>query len=35
MGSENNYQWVWEIENKSTWLAFIIIKKDGLMIPFI
>ena len=35
MGSENNYQWVWNIENKSTWPAFIIIKKDGQMIPFI
>ena len=32
MGTEGNYTWVWDIENRSTWPAFIIIKKDGVLL---
>ena len=31
MGPEGRRFWVWEIENSSTWPAFIIIKKDGVL----
>jgi hypothetical protein len=32
MGSEGNRLWVWDIENKSTWPAFIIVKKDDILV---
>jgi len=28
----NNYQWSWDIHNKTNWPAFIVIKKDGEII---
>lgn len=29
MGGENNRIWVWDIESKSSWPAFIIVRRDG------
>ncbi len=34
MGNPENRMWVWDIKNKSTWPAFITIKKDGEKIDF-
>jgi hypothetical protein len=35
MGTEGNFTWCWDIENKSPWPAFIIIKKDGVLVDSI
>lgn len=35
MGNPGSYQWVYEINNKSSWPAFIIIKKDGEVVKFV
>ena len=32
MGKEGSRMWVWDIENKSTWPVFIMIKRDGQLI---
>ncbi len=32
MGNEGSRIWVWDINNKSTWPVFIIIKKDGVLV---
>ncbi len=32
MGKEGSHLWVWDLENKSTWPAFISIKKDGVLV---
>ncbi len=32
MGEEGSRIWVWDIENNSTWPAFISIIKDGLLV---
>jgi len=29
LGTPDNCQWGWDINNKSTWPAFVIVKKDG------
>ena len=31
MGKDGNRIWVWDIKNNSTWPAFIVVKKDGLL----
>ena len=28
-GTKDDCQWAWDIENKSSWPAFILVKKDG------
>lgn len=32
LGTPENCQWAWDIENKTTWPAFVTIKKDGLKV---
>lgn len=32
MGCPGNNIWVWDIHNKSTWIAFVAIKKDGKLV---
>lgn len=34
VGSPENCQWGWEINNKSSWPAIVTIKKDGELIKF-
>jgi hypothetical protein len=34
VGPPENYQWGWDIKNRSTWPAFVTIKKDGETIKF-
>lgn len=34
VGTPENCQWGWEIKNRSTWPAFVTIKKDGELIKF-
>ena len=32
MGTEGNYIWVWDVENNSTWPAFLIVRKNGVLV---
>jgi hypothetical protein len=32
LGSPQKNQWGWDIHNKSSWPAFIIVKKDGILV---
>ncbi len=32
VGGAGEVTWGWEIQNKSTWPAFIIVKKDGVLV---
>lgn len=32
MGKEDSYIWVWDLENKSTWPAFVSIMRDGILV---
>lgn len=32
LGTPENCQWAWDIHNKSSWEAFIFIKKDGILV---
>ncbi|MCX5888200.1 MAG: hypothetical protein NTY36_01950 [Deltaproteobacteria bacterium] len=34
MGTPENRLWVWDIRNKSSWPAFITIKKDGEKVEY-
>lgn len=32
MGTPGNYLWVWDIQNKSTWPAFVSVLRDGVLV---
>ena len=32
LGSPQKCQWGWDIHNKSSWPAFVIVKKDGVLV---
>lgn len=32
VGTPENCQWGWDIENNSSWPAYVVIKKDGVLI---
>jgi hypothetical protein len=35
LGTPENCMWAWDIHNKSTWPAFVIVKKDGELIKMV
>ncbi len=33
LGTPDNCEWAWDIKNRSSWPAFVIIRRDGEIIP--